>query len=73
MSELIWARHNGQECPVGPNTRVFIVMRSDDDRKEAVNRVASPAYRLRWEYLDRGYGPYPSGGDIVEYAIALEG
>lgn len=73
MSRLTWKKHNCKEFPGGPNTLVYIFMRADDAREHAVNRGSSPAYRLRWEYIDRGDGPYPSGGDIMEYAIDREG
>ena len=53
-----WIKWEGGECPVPPDTRVEVKLRSGN--------VMGPrlAYRYRWKHID-------SNGDIVEYHTAL--
>ena len=54
-----WIKWDGGECPVPPDTRVEVKLRSGN--------VMGPrlAYRYRWKHID-------SNGDIVEYRTVTE-
>ena len=54
-----WIKWHGGECPVSPDTRVEVKLRSGN--------LMGPrlAYRYRWKHID-------SNGDIVEYRTITE-